>query len=173
MSRLRLLAVALATLAVGAKALSLGHFPWIAPVLAVSFGLYGYFRKLAPVDAFDGLLVETWVLLPFSLALLIWWRLLGSAAFPSADLARDALLIGAGPITAVPLALFAAGARRIRLSTLGFLQYLSPSITLLLAIFGFGESFTRLDALAFGCVWAALGLVALEGRIARLRLRAT
>jgi chloramphenicol-sensitive protein RarD len=173
MSRLRLVAVALATLAVGAKAASLGHFPWIAPFLALSFGFYGYFRKLAPVDAFDGLFIETWIILPFSVALVIWWYMRGTGAFPSPDLTRDALLIGAGPITAIPLALFAAGARRIRLSTLGFLQYLSPSITLLLAVFGFGESFTRLDALAFGCVWAALVLVALEGRIARLRLRAT
>jgi chloramphenicol-sensitive protein RarD len=171
-SRLRLAAIALATIAVGVKAVSLGHFPWIAPVLALSFGFYGYFRKLAPVDALDGLLIETWIILPFSMALLVYWSFAGAAHFPSADIGRDALLIGAGPITAVPLALFAAGARRIRLSTLGFLQYLSPSITLLLAIFGFGERFTHLDAMAFGCVWAALMLVALESRATRFRMRA-
>ncbi|MGH6876282.1 MAG: EamA family transporter RarD [Rhizomicrobium sp.] len=173
MSRLRQIALALATIAIAVKAVSLGHFPWIAPVLALSFGFFGYFCKLVPVDALDGLLVEMCVLLPVSVALLVYWHVAGTAAFPSADVSRDALLIGAGPITAVPLALFAAGVRRIRLSTLGFLQYLSPSITLLLAIFGFGEPFTRLDALAFGCVWAALVLVALEGRIARVRLCAT
>ncbi|HEY3776910.1 MAG TPA: EamA family transporter RarD [Rhizomicrobium sp.] len=172
MSRLRLVAVTLASVAVAAKALSLGHFPWIAPVLALSFGLYGFFRKLAPVDALDGLLVETAVVVPFALVVLGFWSFVGTAAFPSAGIARDLLIVGAGPITAIPLALFAAGARRIRLSTLGFLQYLSPSITLLLAVFGFGEAFTRFDALAFGCVWAALGLVALEGRFARFRLRA-
>ncbi|MGH6889003.1 MAG: EamA family transporter RarD [Rhizomicrobium sp.] len=171
MSRLRLGAVALASLAVAAKAVSLGHFPWIAPVLALSFGFYGFFRKLAPVDALDGLLAETAIVLPVALALLAFWSFAGTAAFPSPDIGRDVLLVGAGPITAVPLALFAAGARRIRLSTLGFLQYLSPSITLLLAVFGFGETFTRFDALAFGCVWAALVLVALEGRIAWFRLR--
>lgn len=172
MSRLRLVAVVLASLAVAAKAASLGHVPWIAPVLALSFGLYGYFRKLAPVDALDGLLVETAFVLPLALGFLGFWSIGGHATFPSPDAARDALLIGAGPITAIPLALFAAGARRIRLSTLGFLQYLSPSITLALAVLGFGEPFTRFDALAFGCVWAALALVALEGRIARLRPRA-
>lgn len=164
MSRTRLIALALAGAAVLAKAVSLGHFPWIALVLAFSFGFYGYFHKLAPVDALDGLLVETWVVLPVAAALLVMWRIQGSAAFPSADLGRDALLIGAGPITAVPLALFAAGARRIRLSTLGFLQYLSPTITLALAVFGFHESFSRLDAVAFGLVWAALILVAAETR---------
>jgi chloramphenicol-sensitive protein RarD len=173
MSRLRLVAVVLASLAVAVKAVSLGHFPWIAPVLAVSFGFYGYFRKLAPVDALDGLLVESWVILPFAAGLLVYWYLAGIAAFPSSDWTKDTLLICAGPITAIPLALFAAGARRLRLSTLGFLQYLSPSITLLLAIFGFGEAFTRLDALAFGCVGAGLVLVALEGRFARFRPRTT
>jgi chloramphenicol-sensitive protein RarD len=84
-------------------------------------------------------------------------------------MARNALLIFGGPLTAVPLAMFAAGARRIRLSTIGFLQYLSPSITLLLAIFGFGESFTRVDGVAFGIVWLALVIVALEGPLMRLR----
>jgi len=79
------------------------------------------------------------------------------------------LLIVGGPLTALPLTLFAAGARRIRLSTLGFLQYFSPSITLVLATLGFGERFTRLDAITFGCVWAALLIVALEGRFGRIR----
>jgi len=172
MSRIRFAAIVLATGAVAAKAVSLGHFPWIAPVLALSFGFYGYFRKLAPVDALDGLLVETSIVLPVSAGLLLYWYIMGEAAFPSGNIARNILLIGSGAITAVPLALFAAGARRIRLSTLGFLQYLSPSITLLLAIFGFGEKFTQLDAVAFGCVWAALSLVALESHVTRIRVRA-
>lgn len=172
MSRLRLVAVGLASLAVAAKAVSLGHFPWIAPVLAISFGFYGFFRKLAPVDALDGLLVETAVVLPAALALIGLWSINGTAFFPSADIGRDFLLVGGGPVTAIPLALFAAGARRVRLSTLGFLQYLSPSITLLLAVFGFGEPFTRFDAIAFGCVWGALALVALERPLRRVRPRA-
>lgn len=172
MSRLRLAAVVLASLAVAAKAFSLGHIPWIAPVLALSFGFYGYFRKLVPVDALDGLLVETTLMLPIAAGLLFYWSAIGAAAFPSPDISRDVLLIGGGAVTAVPLALFAAGARRIRLSTLGFLQYLSPSITLLLATFGFGEPFSRFDAIAFGCVWGALVLVACEARVARFSLRA-
>jgi chloramphenicol-sensitive protein RarD len=169
MTRFRLAAVVLATLAVAIKAFSLGHFPWIVPCLALSFGFYGYFRKLTPVDSLDGLTVETWILFPITLGLVGFWAWRGTGAFPSSNLVRDGLLIFGGPLTAVPLAMFAAGARRIRLSTIGFLQYLSPSITLLLAIFGFGESFTRMDGVAFGIVWLALLTVALEGPLTRLK----
>ncbi|HEY5047878.1 MAG TPA: EamA family transporter RarD [Rhizomicrobium sp.] len=171
MSRLRLAGVALAALAVVIQTIGLGHIPWIAPALALSFGLYGYFRKLAPVVALDGLLVETLILLPFTFALVGYWAVQGTGAFPSHNLTKDALLIGSGPLTAVPLAFFAAGARRIRLTTLGFLQYLSPTITLLLATIGFHEPFTRTNAIAFGCVWAALAIAAVEGHLARLKRR--
>jgi len=161
----------LAGAAVTVQAFELGHIPWIAPALALSFGLYGYFRKLTPVDALDGLTIETWVLFPITLFLVAFWRIKGTGAFPSPQLGIDALLILGGPLTALPLACFAAGARRIRLSTLGFLQYLSPSITLVLAIFGFGEHFTRVDAITFGCVWVALLLIAAEGWLRPLRVQ--
>lgn len=170
MSRLRLAAVVLAGVAVAIKAIGLGHFPWIAPCLALSFGFYGYFRKLTPVDSLDGLTVETWILFPVMLGLVLFWAWNGTGAFPLPQWDRNTLLILGGPMTALPLAMFAAGARRIRLSTLGFLQYLSPSITLLLATFGFGEKFTTVDAVSFGIVWLALAIVALEGRIGK-RLR--
>ncbi|HEV2561645.1 MAG TPA: EamA family transporter RarD [Rhizomicrobium sp.] len=165
LSRMRLIAMLLAGGAVSVQTLELGHFPWIAPALALSFGFYGYFRKLTPVDSLDGLTVETWILFPVTLFLVSFWRVTGTGAFPSAHLATNLLLILGGPLTAIPLSMFAAGARRIRLSTLGFLQYLSPSITLSLAIFGFGEKFTRVDMITFVCVWAALALIAAEGRI--------
>jgi chloramphenicol-sensitive protein RarD len=171
MSRVRLIGVGLAILAVVIQMIGLGHIPWIGPALALSFGFYGYFRKLAPVAALDGLLVETLLLFPVTLGLVGFWAIKGIGAFPSHNLLKDALLIGGGPLTAVPLALFAAGARRIRLTTLGFLQYVSPTITLLLAVFGFHEAFTRTNAIAFVCVWTALIIVALEGRLARLKLK--
>ena len=164
MSRLRLAGVALAAIAVAVKAVTFGHVPWIGLSLALSFGFYGFFRKKAPVDALDGLLIETLILFPITLGLIVYWAISGRGAFPSPHLSKDAFLIAGGPITAIPLAMFAAGARRIRLSTLGFLQYLSPSITLLLAIFGFHESFDRGDAASFALIWLALGIVALEGR---------
>ncbi|HEX3651781.1 MAG TPA: EamA family transporter RarD [Rhizomicrobium sp.] len=167
LSRLRLFAVVLAGAAVILKTLDVGHIPWIAPALALSFGFYGYFRKRANVDAMDGLTIETLILFPVTLVLVLFWTLSGTGAFHGTTISTDALLIFGGPLTAVPLAMFASGARRIRLSTLGFLQYLAPSITLILAIFGFGEHFTRLDAVTFGCVWAALVIVALEGRLRR------
>ncbi|MGD0864602.1 MAG: EamA family transporter RarD [Rhizomicrobium sp.] len=173
MSRVRLVGLVLAAGAVGVQALELGHIPWIGPSLALSFGFYGYFRKLTEVDALDGLLIETLILFPFTLGLVTYWWARHTGAFPSANVGKDALLILGGPLTAVPLAMFAAGARRIRLSTLGFLQYFSPSLTLLLATFAFHETVTRGNTIAFVCIWAAILIVALEGRIGRIRPQAT
>ena len=170
-SRLRLAAIGLAGVAVIAQAASLGHFPWIAPALALTFGFYGYMRKLIPVDALDGLTVETCLLFPVTLATVLILAVTGAGAFPSSNLLRDALLIGGGPLTAIPLVLFAAGARRVRLTTLGFLQYFSPSITLLIATLWLHEPFTRIDAITFACVWAALALIGLESRFSRSALR--
>ena len=163
-SRVRLVAIALACLAVTVKAIEVGHFPWIAPALALSFGFYGYLRKLTPVDAMDGLTIETVLLFPLTLGIVVALAYTGRGAFPSTNVARDTYLILAGPVTAAPLVLFAAGARRVRMSTLGFLQYVSPSITLGVATLALGEAFTRTDAVIFAFVWLALVLVSLEGR---------
>jgi chloramphenicol-sensitive protein RarD len=162
---LRLFAIALAGAAMVAKSFSLGHFPFIAVGLAVTFGFYGYVRKLTPVAAMDGLAIETCILFPLTAGILLFWGWQGTGAFTMAHPGRDLLLILGGPLTGLPLALFAAGARRVSLSTLGFLQYLSPSITLVIATLVLGESFTLGDAATFGCVWLALVLVALDGRL--------
>jgi chloramphenicol-sensitive protein RarD len=167
MSPLRLVAIGLAAIAVLFKSLTLGHFPFIALGLAFSFALYGYIRKLTPVAALDGMTIETCILLPLTAGILLFWGFTGQGAFTPANFGTDILLILGGPLTALPLILFAAAARRVRLSTLGFLQYLSPSISLLIAVFVLGEPFTTVDLTAFGCVWAALVLVALDGRIRR------
>jgi chloramphenicol-sensitive protein RarD len=167
LSVLRIVAIGLAGVAVLFKALTIGHFPWIALSLALTFGFYGYMRKLTPVAALDGLTIETCLLLPFTAGILLFFAWQGTGAFTPADLGTDALLILGGPLTALPLILFAAGARRVRLSTLGFLQYLSPSITLAIAVLVLGEPFTRADAATFGCVWLALMLVAIDGRMRR------
>jgi chloramphenicol-sensitive protein RarD len=171
LSRLKLAAIALAAIAVGVQAVEVGHIPWIALGLALSFGFYGYVRKLTPVDPLDGLTVETCLLFPLTLGVVAFLAWKGTGAFPAAHFSTNALLVLAGPVTAVPLALFAAGARRLRMTTLGFLQYLSPTITLAVATLVFGEPFSATDAATFGCVWAALILVGLEGRFARSAAR--
>jgi chloramphenicol-sensitive protein RarD len=162
MTNLRLAAVALATIAVVLQTFTLGHFPWIALTLAFSFGLYGYFRKIVPVEAVEGLLIETIILFPIVTSFIMVWTIDGTGTFPAPDLLTNVLLVIGGPLTALPLALFSAGARRIRLSTLGFLQYLSPSITLVLATVYWGEPFTVLHAITFGLIWLALALISAE-----------
>ena len=170
-SKLRIAAIALASVAVVVEAIALGHIPWLAPALALTFGFYGYVRKMTPVDSLEGLTIETCLLLPFTLVLVVLWAMDGSGAFPSPSPLRNGLLIFTGPLTALPLVLFAAGAKRLRLTTLGFLQYLSPSITLLVATLILGEPFTRANIIAFGCIWSALALVSLEGRFGFLSRR--
>ena len=168
-SRWRIAAIVLASVAVLVQSFALGHFSWIAVTLTVSFGFYGFFRKTAHVDALDGLTVETWILFPATFALIVFWGVHETGAFPHGGRQANALLIFGGPLTALPLAMFAAGVRRIRLSTLGFLQYLNPTITLLLATLGFGEGFSRLNIITFGCVWAALAIVALDSHFNRVQ----
>lgn len=162
MTRLRLAAVVLAAIAVIVQTVALGRFPWLALTLAITFGSYGYLRKTVNMGAVDGLFVELMMLFPAGLGLIVYWGLAGTGSFLTVSPFTDALLILAGPLTAVPLAMFAAGARRVRLSTLGFLQYIGPSLTLVLATTLFGEHFTWVHAASFGCVWVALVLVALE-----------
>jgi chloramphenicol-sensitive protein RarD len=167
----RILAVVLATGAVVVQTIALGQLPWIALWLAASFGLYGYLRKTAKIGALEGVFLETALLAPVAVARLIFVEFTTGGSFLAGRLHIDALLIFSGVVTAVPLTLFSAGARRIRLTTLGFLQCLSPSITLALATIGFGEPFTYVHATSFGCIWLALLLLTLEGVPERIRRR--
>lgn len=162
LNTLRIIAIILAATAAIVQTVLLGHFPWLALTLAATFGAYGYFRKTVNMGAIDGLFVESVLLFPPALALIIYWGATGQSAFMKGSALTDALLILAGPLTAIPLAMFSAGARRVRLSTLGFLQYIGPTISLVLATVFWGESFTWVHAATFGCVWLALALVALE-----------
>ena len=159
LSPLQWVAVALAAFGVGYLAYRLGAPPWIALSLAVSFGSYGLIRKLAVIDAVRGLAVESCLMLPLAAAYLLWCERQGTGAFLHGAPSRDLLLVAGGAVTAVPLVLFAYGARRVALSTLGFMQYLAPTVQLLLGIFVFHERFGLTQAVAFGCIWAALALV--------------
>jgi chloramphenicol-sensitive protein RarD len=140
-----------------------GRLPWIALVLAVSFALYGLMRKTASLGALEGLALETLLLAPVVLPALAWWTLRGSGAMAQGDLALDAWLVIGGPLTALPLLLFAASARRLPLATVGLLQYLSPTIQLALAVWVFHEPFDRARLLGFGLIWAALALYSADG----------
>jgi chloramphenicol-sensitive protein RarD len=154
--RLQIISVLLAFAGVLCLTLQYGRLPWIALVLAVTFGIYGLLRKTARAESMVGLLLDTGFLAPIFLVYLIFLAAHGSGALVSINLRTDVLLIGAGVVTAVPLLLFAYGARRIRYSTVGFLQYIAPTGQLLIGVFLYREQFTRAHAIAFGLVWVAL-----------------
>jgi chloramphenicol-sensitive protein RarD len=154
LSRRQTAAVAVATLGVTWLAVSMGTLPWIALVLAFTFGFYGLLRKMAGVDALVGLAVET-VLLLAALVVLV---LRGEAAFLDGGPSLLGLVAISGVVTALPLLWFAHAARRLRFATIGFFQYLSPTGQFLLAVFVFGERFTDAHAVAFTCIGIAAAL---------------
>lgn len=157
-------AIAIAALGVGWLTWQSGSVPWIALVLAATFGAYGLLRKTAALGALEGLSFETMVLFPFAAAYVGWLSATGDNAFVNAPLdATRILLVLAGPITAIPLLLFATGARKIPLSILGLLQYLSPTIQFLLGVWLFHEAFSSDRLVGFLMIWAALALFAGEG----------
>ncbi len=158
------LAIALAALGVAWLTWQTGTVPWIALILASSFGAYGLMRKTAALGALEGLSFETMVLFPLALGYLAWLGVLGENGFINAasDHTRW-LLVAAGPITAIPLLMFAAGARRIPLAVLGMLQYISPTIQFLLGVWLFHEAFTAERLVGFVLIWSALALYAAEG----------
>ncbi|MEY4750804.1 MAG: EamA family transporter RarD [Pseudomonadota bacterium] len=155
LSRAQWAAVALATLAVLWMTLRLGAPPWIALTLATSFSSYGYLRKTAALGALEGLALETMVLAPAALIGLGWALWAGRSDFAHGPFSLQALLVGVGPLTAVPLLLFAAGARRIPLAVLGMLQYLGPSIQMVLGLMVFHETFSGARAQGFVLIWIA------------------
>ncbi|HZX28389.1 MAG TPA: EamA family transporter RarD [Telluria sp.] len=157
-------AIALAAAGVAWLTWQAGSVPWIALVLAFSFGSYGLMRKTASLGALEGLSFETMVLFPFALAYLGWLTWHGQNAFINTDSSLTQwLLAGLGPTTAIPLLLFAAGARRIPLSVLGILQYISPSMQFLLGVALFHEPFSGARLAGFVLIWGALALYAAEG----------
>lgn len=134
-------------------------------MLAGSFASYGLLRKTAPLGALEGLTMETLLLGPLALAALAWWGTHGTLAFAQSDVGTQALIAAAGPITAIPLLLFAAGARRIPFSLLGLLQYTAPTLQLLLGVLLFGEAFGIDRAIGFALIWAALAIYSIESLV--------
>jgi chloramphenicol-sensitive protein RarD len=161
LSRRQVLAVALAAAGVLTLVVRAGHLPWVALSLAVSFALYALVRKRTFVDATAGLLGEVAVLAPVAIAYLALVARRGESHLGDGAL-RTALLVALGVVTAVPLIWFAVGVRRLRLATVGVLQYVNPTMQFAIAVFVFGEPFTAAHRTAFGCIWVALAIYTWE-----------
>ncbi|KQB61098.1 MULTISPECIES: EamA family transporter RarD [Acidovorax] len=164
------MAVAVAAAGVLWLAVQAGRLPWIALVLALSFGFYGLLRKVAVLGALEGLALETLVLAPVAAVVLGWWAWQGQGALVQGTPATVGWLLLAGPMTAVPLLLFAAGARLIPMSTLGILQYISPSLQFALGVWLFHEPFEPARLVGFVLIWAALLVYSMEGWWTRRRV---
>jgi chloramphenicol-sensitive protein RarD len=133
-----------------------GRFPWISLSLAVTFALYGFGKKKLLLSAASGLLLDTMVMLPPILIYWAWNISAGTDDFAAADWGRRLFFMAAGPLTSFPLILFAMGANRLKLATLGILQYLNPCLQVVIAIFVFGEPFTQAHAVSFAAIWLGL-----------------
>jgi chloramphenicol-sensitive protein RarD len=156
-------ALGLAAAGVAWLAFQAGHVPWISLTLAISFGIYGLLRKLATLGALEGLALETMLLAPLGAAALLVWAWQGHSSFTPEQPSNMAWLLAAGPLTAIPLLLFGAGARRIPLATLGVLQYISPSLQFCLGLWVFREAFDPARLIGFVLIWAALLAYSAEG----------
>ena len=151
-------AVLLAALAVGIVTLDAGGLPWVSLVLAFSFAAYGFFRKTLPIGPSQGFFLEVLILGIPSLAWIVWLEATGQGHFFGARAMDTLLLLGCGPVTAVPLLLFGFGAKALKLSTIGIMQYIAPTLVFLIAVFVFGEPFSLVRGLAFALIWTALAI---------------
>lgn len=159
LDRLQTAAITLAGIGVLILALHGGDALWISLTLALSFGFYGLIRKIAAIDALGGLSIETAVLAPFALGFLLFAGQEGNAAFGH-DRTLDVLLVLAGPITAIPLLLFAAGAKRLRFATVGLLQFIAPTLQFGEAVLVYHEPVHPAQLATFALIWAGCGLYA-------------
>ncbi len=157
MTRLQLFAILLAFLAVVLMTVAMGALPWVAIVLAVSFTIYGYLRKTVDIGPTQGFLLEVILMSPFAAAYLIWLSVNGVNHFNDGDW-NSWLLAGTGLVTAIPLILYASGAKKLRLSTIGLMQYIAPTMIFLFAVFVFNEPMSGWQLVAFILIWMALAL---------------
>jgi len=151
-----------ATVGIAVQLVQVGRLPWIALALAVTFGGYGLLRKRSPLGPLRGFAVETALLAPAAAVFLLWRQHTGEGALGHASATLRALVPSTGIVTAVPLLLFAYGARRIRLTALGLLQYIAPTVRFTLGVFVFHKTFDRNQALAFAFIWAGLVLYTID-----------
>jgi chloramphenicol-sensitive protein RarD len=162
LTRWQIVSVLLATLGVANLTFGYGRFPWVALTLCLSFGLYGLLRKQSGTAAIPGLFFETVLLVPFALFYLVSLHVHGALFFGSGGWLLTLLLVSTGVITAVPLVWFGHAARHLRLTTVGFLQYLAPTGSFCLGVFAYHETFTRGHLITFCLIWIALVVFTLD-----------
>ena len=156
--RVQLVAVGLAAAAVLLLTLESGGVPWVSLALAFTFAAYGYLRKTLPIGPSQGFFLEVLLLTPPSLAWIVWIEATGQGHLVGGSGVDTLLLVAAGPATAIPLILYGFGAKMLRISTIGLMQYIAPTMMALLAVFSFGEPFGPDRVVAFGLIWVALAL---------------
>ena len=156
LDKMQLAAITCAFIGVASMVYSFGKIPWVSLTLAFTFALYGLLKKILPVSALTSIMLETFLITPLALVYeySLWQQ--GVSFYASGNLQVIMMLTGAGVVTAIPLLLFTAGARLLPLKIIGFLQYISPTLTLLIGVFVYNEAFTASHLLAFGWIWAAL-----------------
>jgi chloramphenicol-sensitive protein RarD len=156
LSRLQLAAIGLVVIAVAIITVDAGGLPWVALVLTLSWGFYAFFRKTLPVGPNQGFFLEVLMLAPFCLAYVIYLETTGQGHLLQTGPTDTLLLVASGLVTAVPLILYANGAKLLRLSTIGLMQYIAPTMIFLIAIFAFHEPLNPVRLSAFGLIWVAL-----------------
>lgn len=162
LTRLQIVSVSLAALGVLLQVVILGHFPWIALLLASTFGVYGLVRRKSPLGSLTGLAVETVLVLPFALGWLAWCHLQGQPLWGRGTPLEIGLVMGAGIATALPLLTFAYAARQLRFSTLGLLQFIAPTGQFLIGALLYHEPVTAGALMSFGCIWAGVAVFCAE-----------
>jgi len=171
LNRRQIIAVLLVLIAIANMIWTVGELPWISLTLAISFGLYGLIRKQVEIDSFNGLLFEVLFIFPAALLYLVFLGYEGALSFATVSIDLDMLLLLSGILTILPLVFFAAGVKGINLSTVGFVQYVAPSLSFVLAVYVFNEPFSLEKLISFVLIWAALALISFDAW-KRLRVNA-
>ena len=169
LARAQMAAIALAAVAVAVLTWESGGLPWVSLALAGSWAMYAFFKKTLPIGPAQGFFLEVLLLTPLALGYVIWLQASGGGHFATTGAVDLWLLLGCGAVTAIPLILYANGAKGLTLSTIGIMQYIAPTMVFLIAVFAFGEAFSWYKAVAFVLIWTGLAIYTTS----MLRSRAT
>lgn len=168
---LQYISIGFAAIGVAIMTIQFGQIPWVSLLLAATFALYGLFKKLLKAESLVGLVLETTAIMPLALGYILFKLFNGQSALYSVTMSTFAILLFSGAATAVPLLWYAMGAARVKFATMGFLQYISPTISLIIGIFVYGEKFTKTHLLSFSFIWIGLLIYSFSniGAISRMR----